>query len=343
MPASLPPSHKHLAMTWHEIGQWNLVFDGSHGDTPPLIDPTLTQYSSKNHHNNYSQPWKSIRIHDGGLFIVDTCNPIRGLCYPVKCGQATPFIRIPRKSALEITLMTLPLEHAQLCLSLREAYKAQRASLFRGKKKTIYSDFKSVSMGAQPCRAEPGIRSKSYHAERMTHHDWNNIVMYMKRVEHAYASFIPTEELRQINSARQIVGFKTMTTMGSPQALDLPSNQPCCRTFGALSFGINVHLSCHTDDDFAYSVVTVHMGQHNYSVTEDNIIVYFCFPRLGMAVALRPGDILIFNPLEPHAVSSRVKKGDEVLVLSMYLKTAIVGLNDNTIELTAVQDVMSKF
>ena len=134
-----------------------------------------------------------------------------------------------------------------------------------------------------------------------------------------------------------------MTTMGLPQALDVPSNQPCCRTFGALSFGINVHLSCHTDDNFAYSVVTVHMGHHDYSVTEDNIIVYFCFPRLGMAVALRPGDILIFNPLEPHAVSSRVKKGDEVLVLSMYLKTAIVGLNDNTIELTAVQDVMSKF
>ena len=75
--------------------------------------------------------------------------------------------------------MTLPLEQAQLCLSLREAYKAQRASLFCGKKKTIYSDFKSVSMGAQPCRAEPGIRSKSYHAERMTHHDWNNIVMYI--------------------------------------------------------------------------------------------------------------------------------------------------------------------
>ena len=62
--------------------------------------------------------------------------------------------------------------------------------------------------------------------------------MYMKRVEPAYASFIPTEELQQINSARQIVGYKTMTTMGLPQALDLPSNQPCCRTFGALSFGI---------------------------------------------------------------------------------------------------------
>ena len=165
----------------------------------------------------------------------------------------------------------------------------------------------------------------------------------MKRVEHAYASFLPTEELCQINSARQIIAFKTMTTMELPQELDLPTNHPYCSTFAALSFGINVHLSCHTDDDFAYSVVTVHMGQHDYSVTEDNIIVYFCFPWLGMAVALRPGDILIFNPLEPHAVSSHVKKGYEVLALSMYLKTAIVGLNDNTIELTTIQDIMSKF
>ena len=134
-----------------------------------------------------------------------------------------------------------------------------------------------------------------------------------------------------------------MTTMGLPTAQDLPTNHQCCQTFAALSFGINVHLSCHTDDNFAYSALTVHLKQHNYSIKEDSIGVYFCFPRLGMAVALRPGDILIFNPLEPHAVSSRVKKGDEVLVLSMYLKTAIVGLNDNTIELTAVQDVMSKF
>jgi hypothetical protein len=43
-------------------------------------------------------------------------------------------------------------------------------------------------------------------------------------------------------------------------------------------------------------------------------------------VALRPGDLLIFNALEPHAISSRCHKSDKLLCVSMYLKTAVVGL-----------------
>ena len=69
---------------------------------------------------------------------------------------------------------------------------------------------------------------------------------------------------------------------------------------------------------------------------------YFCFPRLGIAVALRPGDLLIFNPLEPHAISSRCNNDDQIFCISMYMKSAIVGLNDNSIELTPMQELIIK-
>ena len=56
-----------------------------------------------------------------------------------------------------------------------------------------------------------------------------------------------------------------------------------------------------------------------------------------MAVALRPGDILIFNPREEHAISSRCENREETYSISFYLKTAIVGLNNNNQQLTTHQ------
>jgi len=77
-------------------------------------------------------------------------------------------------------------------------------------------------------------------------------------------------------------------------------------------------------------------GQNTYE-TDDDVVVYFCFPTLGAAVPLRPGDFLLFNALIPHCISSRCKQRDEVMCLSMYLKTACVGLNNNDLVLTTPQ------
>ena len=67
---------------------------------------------------------------------------------------------------------------------------------------------------------------------------------------------------------------------------------------------------------------------------DDLPVVYFCFPRLSICVPLRAGDILFFNPKEPHAVSSRIKNEDMIYCLSLYLKSSNIGLNDNSIQLT---------
>ncbi len=81
------------------------------------------------------------------------------------------------------------------------------------------------------------------------------------------------------------------------------------------------------------SVANVHYkGKDKYEV-DNQIVIYSCFPTLGITVPLRPGDFLIFNTLIPHCVSSRCKQVDEVMVILMYLKSTVIGLNDNLLSL----------
>ena len=47
-------------------------------------------------------------------------------------------------------------------------------------------------------------------------------------------------------------------------------------------------------------------GVNKYDV-DDAIVVYFCFPTLGVSIPLRPGDYLFFNPLIPHCVSFKMQ------------------------------------
>ncbi len=95
--------------------------------------------------------------------------------------------------------------------------------------------------------------------------------------------------------------------------------------------GINVCLPVHCDRDFTYSAVTV-ITRDGYE--SDDILCYFCFPCLGFAVPLRAGNVLFFNPNQPHCVSSRYSKDDEIYVVSLYLKYQNISLNDNDIPLT---------
>ncbi len=68
----------------------------------------------------------------------------------------------------------------------------------------------------------------------------------------------------------------------------------------------------------------------------------FPHPTLGVSVPLCPGDYLLFNPLIPHCVSSRCKHEDEIICVSMYLKTAIVSMNDNSLPLTPSQNQLAE-
>jgi hypothetical protein len=134
--------------------------------------------------------------------------------------------------------------------------------------------------------------------------------------------------IQQVFEAKNLIQFKTMES--SEGRFGVEDNSKSSRIFNGIGFGVNIFLRSHTDMEFTQSIVQVHTDNPLYR-SDDPVICYFCFPIIGMAVALRPGDYLLFNATEPHALSSCCLHSDDVYSLSCYLKTSIVGLNDNTI------------
>jgi hypothetical protein len=126
--------------------------------------------------------------------------------------------------------------------------------------------------------------------------------------------------------------------------MSMPSSGkvPGLKYYGGVAFGCNVFLRCHTDHEITISVVQVYLrGKDKYEINDD-IVVYFGFPTLGVAVPLRPGDCLLFNALIPHCISSHCEESDDIYIVSMYLKSLVVGLNDNQLPLNTKQSILAK-
>ena len=85
------------------------------------------------------------------------------------------------------------------------------------------------------------------------------------------------------------------------------------------------------------SIIQVFLKGRSHYYVNNAVVVYFCFPTIGVAVPLRPGDYLLFNPILPHCILFWCKLQDEVISISTYLKTAIIGMNNNNLPLNPKQ------
>ena len=154
----------------------------------------------------------------------------------------------------------------------------------------------------------------------------------MKRAKMSFRAIADHAVLSHLDLAKKVVPFKTFTL---PMA-DHPSNFNA-QFFGGIAFGSNVFLRCHTDEDFTFSIIQVFLKGTSQYRLDDQVVAYFCFPTIGVAIPLRPGDCVLFNIRIPYCISSRCKFEDEILCTSTYLKMAIVGMNNNNLPLTQVQ------
>ena len=87
-------------------------------------------------------------------------------------------------------------------------------------------------MGKQPCRAEPGLRAYTYHMEKMPKESWDNIVETLAKVEKIMSTFVPSDELRHLNLAREFLGYQIMSptmTSDNEKKLILPLKMKQCR------------------------------------------------------------------------------------------------------------------
>jgi hypothetical protein len=173
--------------------------------------------------------------------------------------------------------------------------------------------------------------------------------MYVRANEIA-TRVIPTDLLRGLRVAHTAVGWDTMET----NKKGFKPRNGCKRNIWAgAAVSVNYISGSHVDDDFFLSCLTVICHDDNDvtvrtaegSTYKENlpIAVYFCLPKLGVAVALRPGDYIVFNPREPHCVSMREKyyEKKQVYVMSFYLKSSIVGRNDNTMSNSSLKQTAS--
>jgi len=266
--------------------------------------------------NQGGNRWRCEKISTGGLEICSPQNASTGVAYQTDTDLEPRFVLIPREESLKINS-----DGNSLCDAMIAIMKAQK-NVKRGKSKQVFSDSKYCCVGSKPRRNAPGVEPGKYKLEDGgEREDWDEVVKSIKRGEHAFNGYLGTDVIRQIREARNLVGWERPQTSSGREGKG-PS------IFNAVAFGVNVFLRAHMDQDFTYSVIQAHVQGWKYEVN-DAVVCYFCFPGLGVAVPLRPGDFLLINALEYHCVSSRCDSDKDVFVLSCYLKTAVVGGNDN--------------
>jgi hypothetical protein len=234
------------------------------------------------------------------------------------------FLLIPRKAAIE------KLSHVNKTLeSMSALNKAKGFTEKRGNKRITATEGKNsnyVTVGLKPNRGSHGILDSWPH--KLSAKDKKQILKFMNQCQEVANGYIKSKELRGIKIAKLILKWRSIKGCG-PGSI-----------WPSFSQALNTYLSAHTDDDFFYSLMTTacshalrdDIDQYKLHAEVSN---YFVFPEQGIAVALRPGDMLIFNPKYHHCLSSRTcaYQNKDVYSMSLYLKSAVVGKNDNSIPL----------
>ena len=274
--------------------------------------------------NNNGARWRCASVQAGGLVICHPPDHDTGLTHQGDEVSEPTFILLPRKCSLRINK-----DGRALCDSMKNVMVAQN-NLKRGKSKQVFSKNKYCCVGAKPRRYAPGVEPGHYKLENgVSKEDWDVLVMAIRRGEHAFCGYAGTDVIWRKREARNVVGWET------PKSASEMTPSPA--TYNGVAFGMNLHLRAHTDQDFTYSVIEAHVPNMDYTL-DDEVVCYFCFPARGIAVPMKPGDFLLINPLEYHCVSSRCRSSEDVYSLSCYLKTAVVGGNDNKRKLTELEE-----
>ena len=100
----------------------------------------------------------------------------------------------------------------------------------------------------------------------------------MQCAEYCFEAIADHQVISHVYHAKQVVPFKTMNMSSCKKSSTL-------KYYGGSAFGCKLFLRCHIDDDFTMSMAHVHLkGKDQYSLA-DNVVVYFCFPTLGVAVS----------------------------------------------------------
>ena len=299
----------------------------------------------------YSARSRTCLYNEQHFSIIDTCN---GAYYRGPYGSSSldefAFILLPRDSSLR-SLGHVPSKHsigdkAELDIAMMEDYLAVTGTgkkTKRGSKKLSEDSGTYPNPGLKANRGGRGIVESHYCLEQVLNCDESTPSYMMRlnnlarRCERLIGEYIPTNDLRALAKAKVVNEFPAMT---GPRGV-----------YATAAISVDYSSAAHTDRDFFHTVLSVRSfdkSTDNQLPFESNYdespspVHHFVFPTIGIAVALRPGDHLIFNPNVPHCCSSKLPayNNHRTYLCAMYLKLAVVGLNDNSLELTGLQNAI---
>jgi hypothetical protein len=130
-------------------------------------------------------------------------------------------------------------------------------------------------VGNQVSRNSQQVFDHAPFQDKLKQHHWEALMWMMRRAELCFKMIVDHQVVSHIHHAMMVVPFKTMS--GS-------------KYYGGIAYGCNVLLRCHTNADFTMSISQVFLKETNRYEIDDEVVVYFCFPTLGVAVPLRPGN-----------------------------------------------------
>ena len=209
----------------HEI----VVVDGGDDGNPAIRPPDGVN-------------WRCLSVIGGNhhLHIQDETDPSRGLTFR-RVDSALPFIRLPRQQSLELYSQ---ISVTDILCALEECEKMKKTSVKRSDNKRIFGDYGKPVMytcaGVQVSRNSPDVLDFNADVEKLPEDHQTILMKLMRYIEGCFESIVDSEVISHMFHAKQVVPFKTMTMPGSCQKSML-------KYYGALAFGCNVFLRCHTD------------------------------------------------------------------------------------------------
>jgi hypothetical protein len=255
------------------------------------------------------------------LQIIDTDN---GCCHNM--AKSLTFAKLPRTWALHKSKNVS--DDATTLERLLRGHKLERGTSHLD----ISKNYRTFGMFCS--RNSASIqRKEDLSTSNISLQDKQQLQFMYSRANQLALRVLPTEVIRGLREAHNIIQWPTMGNSTSPSTINL---------WAAAASSCNYLSGSHVDNDFFYSGLTV-ICHDDLDVTQSNgtlseyrpnlpPAVHFCLPKKGCAIALRPGDFILFNPTEPHCVSMREKfyENKQVFLLSFYLRSAIVGRHDNS-------------
>jgi len=227
----------------------------------------------------------------------------------------------------------------------------------RGSSRNVFFEIETsnyVDFGVGVCRGMTGLYIKQ--SSVLNDKIMKPIHRALSFIHHISEKYIPKSLLKSLNKGLNDIDLEPFDSLLSYKEMKFQKkssfyniNAPIQSShlngkshsfMPSTSFGRNNALSMHIDDDSFLSIVHVQCrydlkncsnGKSKYSLQSD-IVKYFTFDD-KFSVALRSGDILIFNPVIPHCISTSTDQysSHNVYCISHYLKSKIIGRNNNSI------------